>query len=79
MIDKDVGRYESSEGNDHHAVRVPFKLEETYDQSFRANSFNATWETDTEILYSDNYIGNIHVFDVTKGTTWVLLDSSVMV
>ncbi|XP_071876668.1 venom dipeptidyl peptidase 4 [Bombus fervidus] len=78
VIDKDVGRYESSEGNDHHPVRVPFKLEETYDQSFRANIFNATWETDTEILYSDNYIGNIRVFDVTKGTTWVLLDSSVM-
>lgn len=79
VIDQDLERYEPLEEEDHQGVRVPFKLEETYDQSFRANNFNGTWKTDREILYSDNYVGDIRLFDVTTGLGTVLLDSSVTV
>lgn len=79
VIDQDLERYEPLEEEDHQGVRVPFKLEETYDQSFRANNFNGTWKTDREILYSDNYVGDIRLFDVTTGSSTVLLDSSVTV
>ncbi|KOC62680.1 Venom dipeptidyl peptidase 4, partial [Habropoda laboriosa] len=54
-----------------------FTLEETYDQTFRANIFNGTWRTDTDIVYSDNYVGDIREFDVTTGISTVLMDSSV--
>lgn len=74
-----MARYETLVEDDREGVRIPFKLEETYDQSFRANNFNATWRTDTDILYSDNYIGDIRLFDVTTGTSRVLMDSSVAV
>lgn len=77
VIDQDLERYEPLEEEDHRGARVPFNLEETYDQSFRANSFNGTWKTDREILYSDNYVGDIRLFDVTTGSGTVLLDSSV--
>lgn len=79
VIDQDLERYEPLEEEDHRGARVPFNLEETYDQSFRANSFNGTWKTDREILYSDNYVGDIRLFDVTTGSGTVLLDSSVTV
>lgn len=57
-------------------TKVPFKLEETYDQSFRANTFNGTWRSGTDILYSD-LAGDVRVLDVTTGTSAVLLDSIV--
>lgn len=80
VIDQDLERYEPLEEEDHHqGARVPFKLEETYDQSFRPNNFNGSWKTDREILYSDNYVGDIRLFDVTSGISTVLLDSSVTV
>lgn len=76
VIDQDLERYEQE---DHQGARVPFNLEETYDQSFRPNNFNGSWKTDREILYSDNYVGDIRLFDVTSGISTVLLDSSVTV
>ncbi|XP_031771202.1 venom dipeptidyl peptidase 4 [Apis florea] len=77
VIDQDLERYEPLEQEDHQGARVPFNLEETYDQSFRPNNFNGSWKTDREILYSDNYVGDIRLFDVTSGISTVLLDSSV--
>lgn len=79
VIDQDLERYEPLEQEDHQGARVPFNLEETYDQSFRPNNFNGSWKTDREILYSDNYVGDIRLFDVTSGISTVLLDSSVTV
>ncbi|CAK9799166.1 Venom dipeptidyl peptidase 4 [Anthophora quadrimaculata] len=74
VIDKDTGRHkENGDGR----ARASFTLEETYDQTFRANIFNGTWRTDTDIVYSDNYAGDVREFDVTTGMSAVLMDSSV--
>ncbi|CAL7943995.1 unnamed protein product [Xylocopa violacea] len=73
VIDKGFGRHERSE----EGAKVPFNLEETYDQSFRANNFNGTWRTDTNILYADDYAGDIRQFDVATGISSVLMDSAV--
>ncbi|XP_034176529.2 venom dipeptidyl peptidase 4 isoform X2 [Osmia lignaria lignaria] len=58
--------------------KVPAALEETYDQSFRPYNFNGTWKTDNGILYSDNYTGDVYLFDVRTNKSRLLLDSSLM-
>nr|XP_031850173.1 venom dipeptidyl peptidase 4 [Nomia melanderi] len=78
VIDKDFDRYDPGEVEDHDRLTVPFNLEETYDQSFRASGFNGTWRTDTDILYTDNYSGDLRMFDVTSGISRIFLDSSIL-
>ncbi|XP_015435502.1 PREDICTED: venom dipeptidyl peptidase 4 [Dufourea novaeangliae] len=78
VIDKDFSRHDTVEENDHDFRTVPFNLEETYDQSFRANGFNGTWRTDTDILYTDNYAGDVRTFDVTSGISRTFMDSSIV-
>ncbi|XP_076375275.1 venom dipeptidyl peptidase 4 isoform X2 [Megalopta genalis] len=79
VIDKDYSQYERRYEDDSHGnLAVPFTLEETYDQSFRANGFNGTWQTDTGILYTDNYTGDIRMFDVKSGISRVFVDASIL-
>ncbi|XP_078045888.1 venom dipeptidyl peptidase 4 [Augochlora pura] len=79
VIDKDYSRYGVRHKDDSHGnVAVPFTLEETYDMSFRANGFNGTWQSDTGILYTDNYTGDIRMFDVKSGVSRVFVDSSIL-
>ncbi|XP_076647427.1 venom dipeptidyl peptidase 4 [Halictus rubicundus] len=78
VIDKDFRRYEPTSEDDHGNLAVPFNLEETYDLSFRAIGFNGTWQTDTDILYTDNYTGDVRVFDVPSGISRTFVDSSIL-
>ncbi|XP_076290465.1 venom dipeptidyl peptidase 4 [Lasioglossum baleicum] len=78
VIDKDFRRYEPTSEDDHGNLAVPFNLEETYDLSFRAIGFNGTWQTDTAILYTDNYTGDVRVFDVPSGISRIFVDSSIL-
>lgn len=78
VIDKDFRRYEPTTEDDHGNLAMPFTLEETYDLSFRAIGFNGTWKTDRTILYTDNYTGDVRVFDVPSGVSRIFVDSSVL-
>lgn len=79
VIDKDFPTYDPAVEDDRESLSVPFNLEETYDQSFRANGFNGTWRSDTDILYTDNNAGDVLSFNVTSGISRILVDSSVTV
>ncbi|XP_076242870.1 venom dipeptidyl peptidase 4 isoform X2 [Calliopsis andreniformis] len=76
VIDKDVPPYEGSDEDDQEGVRVPFNLEETYDQSFRPIGFSGVWRTDTDILYTEP-TGDLLSFNVTSGSRDVVVDSGV--
>ncbi|XP_076167071.1 venom dipeptidyl peptidase 4 [Ptiloglossa arizonensis] len=77
VYDKEAPRHDSVQESDLNERSVPFSLEETYDQSFRANGFNGTWITDTEILYFDES-GDVRIFNATSGTSRILLKSWVV-
>lgn len=79
VIDKDFSRYDPVDEDDQDGKSVPFNLEETYDQSFRANGFNGTWRTDQDILYTDNYSGDVRAFNVTSGISKIITLSSITV
>ncbi|XP_043264684.1 venom dipeptidyl peptidase 4 [Colletes gigas] len=70
--------HEAVEESDLNGNTVPFTLEETYDQSFRATGFNGSWISNTEILYNDDHTGDIRIFDATSGTSSIFLDSSIL-
>lgn len=78
VIDNDFPQYEPTSEDDHGNLAVPFNLEETYDLSFRAIGFNGTWQTDTGILYIDNYTGDVRIFDVPSGISRIFVDSSIL-
>ena len=77
VIDKDFPRYDPVDEDDQDGKSVPFNLEETYDQSFRANGFNGTWRTDQDIFYTDNYSGDVRAFNVTSGISKIIMLSSI--
>ncbi|KAG7207518.1 hypothetical protein KM043_009149 [Ampulex compressa] len=77
VVDKKNLKLENLEEDDQKDGIVAFNLEETYGQSFRAYSFNGTWKSDTEIIYTDADTGDLLEFDVTTKDIRIILEESV--
>lgn len=65
----------------HNSIRddekTPFTLDEFFDRTFSASSWNGTWLTDTTFLYK-NSEGNFYKFDVTTKESEIFLDGLLL-